>query len=269
MSRTFRVILVGLNGRSIERDVMFLATVNPEDLSPMRISLTGPEHDRQREAVSTPKARNYEGQTHISGTYFFSRSGRRVIYESRLEHLRLQLADLDSASLQVATQPFALLIRDETDDTVYSHVPDILLSRRGRPRLLVDVRPWAFQSDPHSRLAFQATREACALVGFDYEVWGEPPVVQAYNVQFLSGFRRAPLRFETIAPLVLDAVGTSATDLSLEEIESLVDRPYLTRPVLLHLIWRGDLQLDLTLPLSSASLVTPGPLFPGERRSDT
>ena len=94
-------------------------------------------------------------------------------------------------------------------------------------------------------------------------------MVQAYNVQFLSGFRRAPLCFETIAPLVLDAVRTSATDLSLNEIESLVDQPYLTRPVLLHLIWRGDLQLDLTLPLSSASLVTPGPLFPGERRSDT
>ena len=50
----------------------------------------------------------YKGRRHYSGWYWSSTMGRLVAYESRLELVRVMLADQDRDVVAIAAQPFQL-----------------------------------------------------------------------------------------------------------------------------------------------------------------
>lgn len=254
-----RVTYAPRKGQTTTRTFTELSTLDPNDLLPVRFHFAGEPGQKTRTVRDAARPTNYQGQSSIGGTYWFTRAERRLPYASGLERLRLQYADLDPSTLGAATQPFMLVF--EHGGRTYRHLPDLFLRRRGQRKLLVDVRPHALQGDPRSRLAFQVTREVAGAAGLEYEVWGEPSVVQAYNVRFLSGFRRQPLGFEAVAPGVLAlAIGDSLT---IAELEAACTPPrHLIRPALFHLMWRGELRFDLDRPLSNQTEVRPGPLAP-------
>ncbi|WP_104990681.1 TnsA-like heteromeric transposase endonuclease subunit [Deinococcus sp. NW-56] len=246
-------------GQTTTRTFTELSALDPNDLLPLRLDFVGEPGQRTRTVRVATRPTNYRGQTSIGGTYWFTRAGRRLPYASGLERLRLQYADLDPSTLGAATQPFALVF--EYGGKKYWHLPDLFLRRRGQRKLLVDVRPRALQGDPRSRLAFQTTREVAEAAGLEYEVWGEPTAVQAYNVRFLSGFRRQPSGFEAAASGVL-ALALRDT-LTITELEAACATPrHFVRPTLFHLMWRGELRFDLDRPLSNQTEVLPGPLAP-------
>ncbi|GAA5513088.1 hypothetical protein Dcar01_01814 [Deinococcus carri] len=236
-----------------------LSILDPGDLLPLRLHFEGPPGQKKRTVRDAARPTNYRGQTSIGGTYWFTRTGRRLPYASVLEHLRLQYADLDPDTLGAVTQPFGLTFFHGGKE--HLHLPDLFLRRRGRPRLIVDVRPRVLQGDPRSQLFFETTREIARAAGLDYEVWGEPSVTQAHNVRFLSGFRRQPLGFEEASAEVLHlALGDSLT---IAELEAACFTPrYFVRPTLFHLMWHGDLRFDLDRPLRNHTRVLPGPLAP-------
>ncbi|MFK7602383.1 TnsA-like heteromeric transposase endonuclease subunit [Deinococcus sp. SM5_A1] len=233
-----------------------LGSTDPNDLTPVKIIFEGGPGAKTRTVGGERRPANYQGQTAIGGTYWFTRADRRLPYSSGLERLRMQYADLDPATLGACSHPFAMLFQNGEQQVL--HLPDLLLRRRNRPHLLVDVRPWCLQHGPKSRLSFALTRAAAAAAGMDYEVWGEPPATEAFNVRFLSGYRTAPVGFEEAAaalvPLALAEPYTVG-----ELIDACPTPRHFIFPALFHLLWRGDLAIDLTRPLRSTSLILPGP----------
>lgn len=80
--------------------------------------------------------------------------------------------DWDRAVTGTASQPFRL--RWTTDEgEPRSHVPDYFAERGGGPPVVVDCRP-ADRRGPRDLAAFEATRRACGLVGWEYRLVGAP-----------------------------------------------------------------------------------------------
>ncbi|WP_180970253.1 TnsA-like heteromeric transposase endonuclease subunit [Deinococcus planocerae] len=203
--------------------------------------------------------KNYRGQTHVGGWYYFVKAKRHLRFESGLERLRLMLLDYDPDITLVAPQPFQLLFHQE--GRALSHVPDLLIVRPGRVRLVEDVKPLKFVDRPANVLAFAATRQACERAGLEYSVWSEPPAVVAHNIRYLAGYRRVPQHLDEYAPVLLDLARDT---ILLGTLASLAGPNHWVRPVLYHLVWTHRLTLDLTRPLSNRSEVSPGSRYRGK-----
>jgi hypothetical protein len=91
-----------------------------------------------QEALPWRTFRWHHGQKHYPGTYWCATSRDHVIYESRLELLRLILADFDTAVRRIVAQPFLLTTVD--GERLRKHVPDFLLITDAGP-VVVDVKP--------------------------------------------------------------------------------------------------------------------------------
>ena len=106
------------------------------------------------------------------------------------------------------------------------------------------------------------TRQVAALRGWAFEGWYGAPPRLLKNVCFLAGYRRRALIDEQLIPAVLEAAGGSspATD---GERRVRGAHPALVRPVVMHLLWSGDLVTDMGRPLGGDSMIWP----PGESGS--
>lgn len=82
-----------------------------------------------RHSVPWRKVRSRHGQAHYSGSYASATVGGFVVYESRLELARPQLADFDPQVGQIYAQPFRLVAC--AGGRVRHHVPDFLLVSAG------------------------------------------------------------------------------------------------------------------------------------------
>lgn len=188
----------------------------------------------------------YKGQKHYSGSYWASVNRDLVIYESLLELARLLLADLDPAVRHIVAQPFLLKVR--VDGRVRKHIPDYLLLTDAGP-VIVDVKPRHRLNKPEVAFTFAWTRHLVQARDWTYEVFSEPDPDLLENVRLLAGRRRDWLfdegLLEEIRGAVADGVPFGAA------CHCLPDRPEeLVRAGLLHLVWAGELALDLETPLS-------------------
>jgi hypothetical protein len=186
----------------------------------------------------------HRGQKHYSGTYWSSTVGGHVIYESQLELARLLFADFDVSVRQIVAQPF--LLRALVDCKIRKHIPDYLLITDTGP-LLVDVKP-------ARRLAkvaftFEWTRELVQARGWRYEVATEPIAVELENVRFLAGYRRNWLfRPQLLAQLREKNLDRSPLG---DALKCLPGEPiHHVKSAVLHLLWRQELLIELSKPLS-------------------
>jgi hypothetical protein len=69
-----------------------------------------------------------------------------------------------------------------------SHVPGYFAERAGGPALVVDCRP-ADRRPSRDLAAFEATRRACALAGWEYRLVGALDPVATANLRWLAGYR--------------------------------------------------------------------------------
>lgn len=206
------------------------------------------------------KPSSYKGQRSLPGRYFFSTTGEHVLYESRLEMKALVMLDFDTDVVGVVAQPFALVFTDDQfGGKARLHVPDYIVQCRKLPQCLIDVKPAERASRPKTKKVFDATRDACATVGWNYEVVTEYDPVFFSNVEWLSGFRRPPPMIEEVAPAVAEAV-CGSVGRSFGDLVRLL-RPRLPetlmRPAVLHLMWTQALCADLSMPLSEETVVYP------------
>lgn len=199
--------------------------------------------------VRIPKG--YRGQRHMGGRYLFSRTGELVLFESRLEQDALRFLDHDRSVTHVAAQPFMLKFRYEGSN--YLHYPDFLVERRGRPRLLLNIRTQAYLHTRQATRAFSAATALADALGWEYQTWSEAENVLNLNLRFLGGFRFAPYRFEELFPRLLSAC---TSPLRLDTLSQTTRPEALARPVIFHLLWTQVLQADLTRPLGNHTLLT-------------
>ena len=199
-------------------------------------------------AVPWRTIRSRRGQRHFPGLYWSSTTGGHVVYESRLELARLLLADADPLVVGIAAQPF--LVSDEKR----RHVPDFLLVRADGSALIVNVKPADRLQDERVAAALAWAEAVFLARGWTHEIWSaaDPDVLS--NTRFLAGYRRAAHldRAVVAAAAALDIAGLTIAQAEAVLLDAGICEP---RPVLLHLVWSGALQADLTFPLSCDTLL--------------
>src|SRR6478736_4875457 len=195
------------------------------------------------------------GQRHLSGCWWSATDGRHVGFESWLERDHVMALDFDPAVGAIASQPFWLLWPAAEGGGRYrSHAPDYFVRRVDGSAVLVDCRP-EHRRKPRDLVAFEMTRQACELVGWEYRLLGAPDQVVTANLRWLAGYRHPRyldvevadrLRAAFAEPVALMGGAAAAGD------------PIAALPVLFHLIWRHDLVIDLAVPLRGATPVRVG-----------
>ena len=193
---------------------------------------------------------SYKRQRYFPGLWWSATTGRHVGYESWLERDHLMVLDVDPTIVGIASQPFWLHWQDD-DKRSHSHVPDYVARRLDGGAVVVDCRPLE-RIKPRDAAAFEATRQACELVGWDYRLVGTPDPVTVANLRWLAGYR--PPRHHLLdTATALRAAFTEP--MSLMVGADLAGDPIAVLPVLYHLLWRQELVADLTVPLHGGTLV--------------
>jgi hypothetical protein len=194
---------------------------------------------------------SYKGQRHLCGQWWTATTGSLVGYESWLERDRLVLLDFDPDVVGIASQPFWLFFEGPSGKQ-RSHVPDYFARLADGSALALDCRP-ADRIKPKDQLAFDATRHACAVLGWRYEIVDAPASTMLANVRWLAGYRH-PRHGLAEVSTALRAVFAHPTRL-LDGAEQVGD-PLAVLPVLFHLLWHQKLHVELSMPLHTDAIVT-------------
>jgi len=193
----------------------------------------------------------HHGQAHFSGWYWAATMRRHVVYESRLELARLLLADFDPSVAAIAAQPFYLTAC--VNGRERNHVPDFLLLGGDGVVNVVNVKPAGHLADPKVAEALRWAGAVFAERGWRHEIWTGASAVQLSNVRFLAAYRD-PARLD---PVVVSAVAeTVEGPVRVCEIErAWPQRSDEARAAVLHLVWRGVIRADLSVPLSAETVL--------------
>ena len=192
----------------------------------------------------------YQRQRHMPGRWFSTTSGRFLEYESLLERDWMLLMDFDREVEWICEQP--LRLRYRVDDRPASHVPDLLAWRAGTPEVC-DVKSEQRLGDPVFVSQVEATGRACAEAGIGYRVLSEPDRQLLASVRWLAGFREPPADPDgERARILLELAGGGST---VSELLAGAVEPALARPVLMHLLWAGEVMVDVTEPICEESRV--------------
>ncbi|WP_017602688.1 TnsA-like heteromeric transposase endonuclease subunit [Nocardiopsis alkaliphila] len=186
----------------------------------------------------------FKGQRNFPGWYYAATTQGHITFESWLERDHLMCLDFDPEVRAIAAQPFWLFWTAE-DGRGRSHAPDLFALRRDGSALVVDSRP-ADRIKPRDQRAFEATRQACSELGWDYRVWGQVDPVFVANVRWLAGYRHERC-YDTAVADRLRVVFAQALPLMQGAAET--GEPLRTLPVLFYLMWRGELEVNLSLLL--------------------
>jgi hypothetical protein len=200
-------------------------------------------------ALPVRKFPSHPEQRNLHAIGYFSKTDTMVVCESLLERDALTLFEFDAEVQAVSAQPFRL--RAKVGRSWKAHTPDFFLRLTSGRCRVVDVCLATRLGRPSRAEKHALMESACKAVGWDYCVQSELPPAYRNNLHALAGFRRKPGRLDELAPLVLEAASQPRT---IEQLETL-DHPALVRPVVFHLIWRGDLRADLTAPLRQTTRV--------------
>lgn len=198
----------------------------------------------------------YFGQRHYSGTYWSATEREHVIYESRLELANLILADFHPTVRHIVAQPFQLSATVDTEER--RHIPDYLWDSDVGP-IVVDVVRTERMTHPRIVGLCAWTKAIIESMGWSYLVVSEPEATRLGNVRFLAGYRREWL----INQDVLADLRRRRADLvgrSIGEAEDLIrgyPRP-LVRSALLCLLWRGEFEVNLDVPLERSTVLEAG-----------
>jgi hypothetical protein len=159
--------------------------------------------------------------------------------------------DFDRAVMGVSSQPFTLSW--DGRGRKVSHIPDYFARLADGSGVVVDVRP-ADRVGPRDAVKFEATAAACATLGdWSFRLVHELDPVLAANVRWLAGYRH-PRHGDPDLGAALRRVFAGSGAL-LSGVSQVAD-PLRALPVLFHLLWRGDLITDMSVPLGDGTWVS-------------
>jgi hypothetical protein len=195
----------------------------------------------------------YRRQDHMPGRWFSTTARRFLDYESLLERDWMLMMDFDREVEGICEQPLRLhYIRE---GRTASHVPDLLVWRRGLPELC-DIKSEERLEGRIFEAQVEATQTACAGAGLGYRVLSEPGPQLLANVRWFAGFRTPPADPDGERDQMLSVLSIGPSTIA--ELMALSSEPALARPVLMHLLWGGEAEADLHEPLGEESHVRLG-----------
>jgi len=177
--------------------------------------------------------------------------GAHVGFESWLERDNLMLLDFDPAVAAVSSQPFWLFWTARTARPV-PHAPDYFARLHDGNALVVDCRPVRTdQAEGRGHLRGHAT--ACEQVGWRYRLVGATDAILTAK-RPVAGRYRHPRH--DVAPVAAALREACAAPLPLMTAAEAGRRPIAVLPVLFHLLWRHELDTDLSTPLHPDAVIT-------------
>lgn len=187
--------------------------------------------------IRTP--RSSMSNRHIPVSAYAMTNAAVLQLESGLEHDLVRRLDRDPTISRMVTQPVRL---QWTGIEQTTHTPDLLTVDAPGVVTVWDVRA-VDQQDDDFRVKSRLTLSACTAVGWRYEVFTGLEERERLNLLWLHGFRRKPLwndRHE-------DVIRTMATtgNLTLGNLFRADDGSGELKSVVWHLLWKGDLQIDM------------------------
>lgn len=193
----------------------------------------GPPPWRELETLREVKARALS--RHIPASPFSWTTGSHLWVESGLEHDLIRELDRRQDVVWMVTQPCRLVLGGAG-----RHVPDVLEIRDDGVRLW-DVRPVRRQDEAFSVKAAR-TLLACKELGIEYQVFDDAKPVRRGNLRWLSCYASA----EGLWPLevILTVLGDGRAS-TIEDLVDLFDADPRVLAGLWHLVWRGDVIVDL------------------------
>jgi hypothetical protein len=207
---------------------------------------------RFEDAAPVRRFVSYRGQRHLSGRWWSATVARHVGYESWLERDHVLALDFDPDVVGIASQPFWLFWPKESGGRFGSHAPDYFVRRADGSAVVIDCRPEHRQCRPRDVVAFEMTRRACEMAGWDYRLLGAIDPVVTRNLRWLAGYRHPRYRVTEIAERLR---GVEGEPVALINAAHAAGDPIATLPVLYHLLWRHELSADLTVPLRTGTPV--------------
>jgi hypothetical protein len=221
-----------------------------EDGTHLRVPLADADAVRFADMQPSRRIRARKGQRHLPGRWWSATDGCHIGYESWLERDEVMWLDWDQAVTGIASQPFRLWWTAGGGEA-RSHVPDYFAERGNEPSLVVDCRP-ADRRPPRDLAAFEATRRACDLVGWEYHLVGALDPIATANLRWLSGYRHPRYGVPPVAATLRAAF---AEPVPLMDGAEAAGDPVAVLPVLYHLLWWQELAADLSVPLHPATVI--------------
>ncbi|WP_241007799.1 TnsA-like heteromeric transposase endonuclease subunit [Mycobacterium kubicae] len=243
------VVLSDAANVAAESDTAELSWVTAEGV-PQRLSPDQAAAVPFEDGLPVRRFTTRKGQRHLSGRWWCATTTGHVGFESWLERDHVMLLDFDPAVVGIAAQPFWLSWSDASGSIV-RHAPDYFARRADGSAVVMDCRPIERRRDS-DRAKFEATRRACARLGWEYRLVGSVEPILAANTRWLAGYRHPRHGHPLIAQLLVEVF---ATPRGLMHGAAKVGDPIAVLPVLFHLLWRQTLTADLTCPLSEMSVV--------------
>jgi hypothetical protein len=195
----------------------------------------------------------YPGQRNYHGLVWFANTGAQLWHESLTERSALLWLDFMHDIVAIAAQPMQMFFPDGTH-----HFPDFVALHSDMRQVVYNVKPEGL-INAKVRTQFDNTTLLCASVGWTHEVIPTFDPIYIRNVEYLANHRQ-PHSTPSDAVRAELAAGLSAPLPLAKAAALLSSAPRNTaRTAIYNLAWYGEVQLDLSTPLSDQTLVRKAP----------
>jgi hypothetical protein len=206
--------------------------------------------DHELYAVPPTRTGNrYPGQRNYHGIGWFSNTGQQLWLESLTERTALLWLDFSYDIVSISSQPMKMFFPDGT-----VHFPDFLALHSDGRQVVYNVKPARFITEKVTK-QFANAAELCARVGWSHEVITtfEPELIA--NIECLAHYRNPMFRPSTETHDQLSRILTRSLPV-IEAATAMTTAPANTAiSTLYHLAWVGEIQLDLSRPLSNSTVI--------------
>lgn len=221
--------------------------------------------DQEYRAKRKANNKNSFYHRHMFGVYQGYKMQRGMRYESNNEKLFFFLLDLAPEVIRFYEQPVEIPVRFLSERGVIKesiHVPDVLVFRENHVPWLIQIK----EPDPKllEDISFLKLQEICKdfarSKGWEYSVLYPKniPIHLQKNIKFLVNF----LHLDNIPVDLVNRIQSflhyrrSTSILELSEFYQPDYQPYQAKPVIFHMIAKSILSTDLSVPITSMSVVT-------------
>jgi len=174
-------------------------------------------------------------------------TGTPLLLDSGLEYELARELDRDRDVTWIVAQPVLLTFADGS-----RHVPDLLSAHADGGVTIWDARPDERRDEKFLRTV-ELTRQVCSAVGWRYELYAGAETARRMNVLWLGTFRHRPDWPHHTARARL--LARAESPVSVSELMALDDGDGHLIATMWHLMWTGDLVIDLDSRIRPDSLV--------------
>lgn len=188
----------------------------------------------------TRKPGKWKGQKPYHGHYWCAGSRTSVFHESMAEYAGMMLIDHLYDIVKVYAQPMLMTFSDGR----YCY-PDFLAIEADGTRHVVEVHPKALMK-PEDEAKFAHVARVCDVLGWRFTLIDQLSDIVRMNVEMMSRYRHH--RY-TPAPDVAERIlATAKKHEAFGDLRRALatDKPGELMPFLFHLMWKGELNFDLT-----------------------